>query len=91
MAGYARIVGSEDPAGEHTNNGGMQETYMELPMAAPDALTVGGNQQIVNGPECDTLDDAVESMAFRSGPLSDEDDSHVQGAWHAQSADFAGS
>jgi len=62
---------------------------MELPMAAPMATTTGGNHTLTNGPECDTLDNAVEAMAFRAGPLSDEDDSHVTPAYYENG--FAGS
>lgn len=64
---------------------------MELPMLAQPATTDGGNHTLTNGRECDTLDNGIEATPFRSGPLSMEDDSHVQAAWAMQTADFAGS
>ena len=70
-------------------NGGMQHTRDCPTMAAPCACTTGGNQQLVNGNEAVTLDHTIESTATRTGPLSNEDDSHVQGVY--READFAGS
>jgi len=76
-------------------NGGMQETRYEdapVPMPAPCACTVGGNQQIVNGNEGTTLDRTWESMGTVAAPEGyREDDSHVMGAWKLQAADFSGS
>lgn len=71
-------------------NGGMQETYDE-PMLPHmnDALTVGGHHQITNGDEDDQLAATVENTPARSGDLSNEDDSHVQGIY--KTLDFAGS
>jgi len=80
-----------DPAGSHANPGGIQESRLELPMAVPCATTPGGNTCLVNGDEAETLDNTIENTPFRAGDLSNEDDSHVMGAWAAQGADFAGS
>lgn len=67
----------------------MQHTRDCPTMAAPCACTVGGNTMVVNGDEAVTLDRTWESMAVRTGDLSNEDDSHVGAAW--READFAGS
>lgn len=89
MTAYARPLG--DLGGAHDAAGGMQEDRLELPMAAPCVCTVGGNTMLVNGNEADTLDHAIESTPYRSGDLSNEDDSHVMGVYRQQADDFAGS
>lgn len=79
------------------NNGGMQETIYHPDMTGVHpAITQGGKQSIVTGYECDTLEETIESMGFRTDHasyknLSMEDDSHVQGEYKAMSGDWAGS
>lgn len=70
-------------------NGGMQHTRDCPAMAAPCACTTGGNTMVINGNEAVTLDNTIESTGYRSGDLSNEDDSHVGAAW--REPDFAGS
>lgn len=69
------------------HNGGMQHTYG--PHTDSTYLTTGGNKTLVNGQECDAIAATYEGMTARTGDLSNEDDSHVQGIY--READFAGS
>lgn len=80
-------------------NGGMQmeeqgEQYPEycMPYEAPgtvDAETNGGNTCLNNQDEDDMTASIIEKTQARSGALSNEDDSHVQGVYRKR--DFAGS
>lgn len=65
----------------------MQPTYG--PCTHQEFLTVGGDKQIVNACECDAIAASYEGIQVRTGELSNEDDSHVQGIY--READFAGS
>lgn len=80
-----------DPPGAHAAPAGMQATRLRLPMNAPCACTNGGNTTIINGDETLTLDATWENTPYRTGDLSNEDDSHVQGVYSQQTADYAGS
>jgi len=72
-------------------NGGLQPGTDEPTMAAPVATGVGGNRNLSNSDEDDSLDAAISATPYRSGPLSNEDDSHVQGVYKMMASDFAGS
>lgn len=65
----------------------MQPTYG--PCTDNTHLTTGGNRQLVNGQECEAIRATYEGMAARTGDLSNENDSGVQGIY--READFAGS
>jgi hypothetical protein len=67
-------------------NGNMAPTYG--PQTNDSYPTAGGNTHLINGNEAAVVP-TQEQMAVRSGPLSNEDDSHVQGVYREQ--DFAGS
>lgn len=68
-------------------NGGQQPTYG--PVTDDTYKTAGGRTDITQGVECDAIQATYQGMAVRTGPLSNEDDSHVQGVYAEQ--DFAGS
>lgn len=70
-------------------NGGAQKGTDEPVMAAPSAIGPGGNNTLVNNDEDDILDRVVAGTPTRTGDLSNEDDSHVQGIY--SESDFAGS
>lgn len=65
----------------------MQPTYG--PVTDNTRLTDGGDKTLVNGQECEAIRATYEGMAARTGPLSNEDDSHVMGVYGER--DFAGS
>ena len=67
-------------------NGNMAPTFG--PQTNDSCPTAGGDTRLINGNEADVIP-MQEKMAVRSGPLSNEDDSHVQGVYREQ--DFAGS
>lgn len=78
-------------------NGGMQteeegEQYPEycMPYEAPGGPAAkGGDLKLVNQDEDDMTAYIIESTKCRTGALSNEDDSHVQGVY--RETDFAGS
>lgn len=80
-------------------NGGMQTEEMGeqfpgycMPYEAPgtvDAETNGGSTVLHNQDEDDMNAAIIEATPYRVGPLSNEDDSHVQGIYRER--DFAGS
>jgi len=70
-------------------NGGMQPVRDEPPMYEGSATGNGGNSCITNVDECKILDQTIMDAPYRSGDLSNEDDSHVQGVYREN--DFAGS
>jgi hypothetical protein len=65
----------------------MQPTYG--PFTDNTFLTEGGNKNLVNGNEAKAIQASYEGIQSRTGTLSAEDDSHVQGIF--RESDFAGS
>lgn len=72
-------------------NGGLQPGTDEPVMFAYCPEGVGGNQTLLNSDEDDILDATIDKTPTRTGDLSSEDDSHVQGVYRMMSSDFAGS